>query len=229
MRRRDDYDEAFARADAREKELQRQLGMSDGVKTTPPRSFNNNFNRFNTYSVRPPMGNAPYQGTNMQQAPMGFQRNNVYMRSDPRSVSRALSLLAAFFYILTVILATVGVVAVVSIRNTYSSCTETVEGTVIENEYNRSKDVYYPVFQYKYGDSVYNETSNHGSKPAKYTVGEKVTVHVNPDNPSVYYVDKTDYIVIIVMSILTGAFLALAIALTFARARVRKDAHGALQ
>jgi hypothetical protein len=58
MGRYHDFDEEFARADQREKELQRQLGMDDGVSTPRPAST-------------PQQGFGGYNNT-----PGGFGNNN---------------------------------------------------------------------------------------------------------------------------------------------------------
>ena len=88
----DRYDEN-ARADAREKELQRQLDMDDTANCAPSQSFNgygssnyNNYNSYNSYNGYNDYSAAPPQG-NMYGAPMqapGDDNSPFYSSPDAR-------------------------------------------------------------------------------------------------------------------------------------------------
>ena len=105
MDRYHDFDEEFARADQREKELQRQLGMDDGVSTPRPAStpqqgfggynntpggFGSNYNGYNNGfgAYNNNAGNYGFQPP--QQFGTAFAGRNVYTRTaDPRATKRA--------------------------------------------------------------------------------------------------------------------------------------------
>ena len=74
-------------------------------------------------------------------------------------------------------------------------CTYEVTATVVENEYEVSRDsdgdttrTYHPVFEYTYNDEKFVIKSSNGSNPPVFEVGEKVTAYVNTFKPQEIYV-----------------------------------------
>lgn len=57
-----------------------------------------------------------------------------------------------------------------------------VEAKVIDNRKNGK--LYYPVLSYTYRAQHYQETTNDGANPARYSVGDQVVGIVDPENPS---------------------------------------------
>jgi hypothetical protein len=56
-----------------------------------------------------------------------------------------------------------------------------------------------------------------------------VTVHVNPDKPSEFYVVKDDFIITLVFSIIGGVFLILGIVFIIIRTKTKHRQQMALQ
>lgn len=110
----------------------------------------------------------------------------------PQGSLRAFRLIGLAFLILGIAL---GVLfAVLAVRaSVVGDSRPTVEGTVVGNheEYDRDIDddpgdrhpTYYPVIDYVVDGKTYNLTSSTGSYPAKYSVGDKVTISYEPANP----------------------------------------------
>jgi hypothetical protein len=65
--------------------------------------------------------------------------------------------------------------------------------------------------RYEFGGKQYTKTSREGEYPAKYTVGQKVNIHINPDDPSKFYINNDEAVVIASLSIISGGFLLIAL------------------
>lgn len=93
-------------------------------------------------------------------------------------------------------------------KNLERSCTMQTEGKVVrierkeetyiekddnDNEKERTRVSYHPVFSYEVGGRKIEETASAGSGRPEFTVGQQVTVMYDPQNPEKYYVkeDKT--------------------------------------
>lgn len=258
-----DHEEEFARADARERELQRQMSMEDGVSAPNNQSGSNagnygygsvqqnnsygyqqggynNFagqggygNRYMQNPNYPPFYNSdhPQQGV--------YNRGNMYAaRSAPPSQQaslKALTIISVVFILVAVLMFALMIIITTSMKKKYARCTAEVDGIVIENILETRTDndgtsrSYYPVFKYEYEGRTYTERSNSGRYPAKYQVGDNVTVHVNPDKPSEFYVDKDDFIITLVFSIIGGVFLILGIVFIIIRTKTKHRQQMALQ
>lgn len=76
-------------------------------------------------------------------------------------------------------------------------CTKPMKALVtsIERVDNVSSDgirttSWYPVYKYVIGDLVYEKRSFMGSPSQDFTVGEMVTIYINPNNPNEFYCPK---------------------------------------
>ena len=232
MGRFHDYEDEFARADARERELQRQLGMQDGPSR--PRSTNN-FNNYNNYKN--------YNNYNMQnnyrqpdvrnyagQSSFVNRSGNVF---NPQAAKTAFTVLAVIFYIASAFLLAVMFVVIRYMRTNYEKCTVEVEAVVVQNVLSSKSSSngtsVYPVFRYEYNGKVYQQRSRIGRKPAKYSEGEQVTLHIDPDNPSRFYDEKEDTLVMIVISSIAGFFFMLALVFTVCAAVKKKQIQSMMQ
>lgn len=191
------YEEEIARAEAHEKELQRQLGMDDGVSQARPRSYGGGFTN-NAYSgYNSAYNNAPqnYPGAYGQVRVNGVQ---AFRRVDPSRSALALRIIGVIFIFTAGLMIGVMMIVLNAIRDDYERCTEQTQATVVENIRNGSGS-YNPVFRYEVNGKIYTEKSSVGNKPAKYQINETVTLHYDPSNPKRAYVEKQDGIVLAVL------------------------------
>lgn len=98
-----------------------------------------------------------------------------------------------------------------------SKCTEQVSAIVTENIERRktshknrgSRYTYAPVFEYEYNGKAYSYRSNVYSSPAEYSVGERTTIQVNPNDPTeVYYKPKGGTVIMNVVFKIVGVGIA---------------------
>ena len=261
---KNDYEDEFARADARERELQRQMNMKDGVSApnnpsgsnaggygynpTPQNNYYGNFNQggYNNYAGQGGYGNGyaqnpnypPFYSSDHPQQGV-YNRANMYAANSlPPSYNssrKAATIMAVVFTLVGVLLLALMIIITTSMKKKYERCTATVDGIVIENILETHADddgtsrSYYPVFKYEYEGRTYTEKSNSGRYPAKYQIGDPVTVHLNPNKPSEFYVDKDDFIVKLVLSIISGVFILLGVILIFVSAKMKKKQQSSLQ
>ena len=178
-----------------------------------------------------------YNSDHLQQGV--YNRGNMYAaRSAPPSQQaslKALTIISVVFILVAVLMFALMIIITTSMKNKYARCTAEVDGIVIENILETHTDndgtsrSYYPVFKYEYEGRTYTERSNSGRYPAKYQVGDNVTVHVNPDKPSEFYVDKDDFIITLIFSIIGGVFLILGIVFIIIRTKTKHRQQMALQ
>ena len=103
---------------------------------------------------------------------------------------KAVKLSAFLLLVMSLIFGTVSIFMKLRSNNLTKSCTETISATIIDIQETRTKDyegyyrtTYYNVYQYKYGQITYNKKSN-TNKHDNYNIGDKVTIKVDPNNPS---------------------------------------------
>ena len=244
MGRFHDYDDEFAKADARERELQRQMGMQDGPSRPVNNGFSgysgpnayggfnnqNNFSSYNNYAQ-------PQQQSIWDQAGQSKFVTGLNGRTtkpiDPRAAKTALTVIAVVFFIVAVFLFAVMFICVRTMRKEYEKCTEQVEAVVVQNVLTNKQSgkgtTFYAEFEYEYNGTVYKSMSRSGQKPAKYSVGQKVTLHIDPNDPSTFYDEKEDTLVMIVISSIAGVFLLLAVIFTAASLSKKKQIQSMMQ
>ena len=232
MGRFHDYEDEFARADARERELQRQLGMQDGPSR--PRSTNNfnNYNRQNSYGAPAQQQSVwDYAGQSRFVNRVGGGKYGV--NPNPRAAKTALTVIAVIFYIVSIFLLAIMFIVVRYMRSDYEKCTAEVEAVVVQNvlssKSSSNSTSVYPVFRYEYNGKVYQQRSHIGRKPAKYSEGEQVTLHIDPDNPSRFYDEKEDTLVMIVISSIAGFFFVLALVFTVCAVAKKKQIQSIME
>ena len=87
-------------------------------------------------------------------------------------------------------------------------CTERMHATIIEvkheYEYKSAINYYYNVYQYKYGDKTYTIQSKPNDNYKNSTIGDKVMIYVNPDDPNMCADenDKSSAMLMIILYIL---------------------------
>ena len=120
--------------------------------------------------------------------------------------------------------------AVYAMHRSYERCTAVTQATVVENvKKSSSSKTYAPVFEYKGNGKIYRQTGSVYEKPARYKVGEVVELHYNPFDPEEYYVDKTFWIVILVMGTVGGSFTLVGIICLAAKSKVNKRQQNMMQ
>ena len=241
MGRFHDYEDEFARADARERELQRQMGMQDGPsRKSSTFDYNrqssyggyNNYNNNYNYSA-PPQQQSVWNGVNQSRFINSIGAGKRGQISNPRAAKVALTVLAVIFFIVSVFLLAVMYVTVKVMRDGYDKCTLEVDAVVVQNVLSsrgsNKGSSYYPVFKYEYDGKVYQQKSSSGKKPAKYEVGDKVTLHINPDKPMQFYDEKEDTLVMIIISSIAGFFFVLSLIFTVASIAAKKKIQTMLE
>lgn len=95
----------------------------------------------------------------------------------------------------------------------YDRCSVEVVGVVVDNVRNGSSEnsVVFPVFRYEYNGRTYTQQAQSGDYPAQYSIGEHRTIHINPNDPSEYYIDKDDSTAVKALALLASVFAALGV------------------
>lgn len=83
-------------------------------------------------------------------------------------------------------------------RRLKRSCTLTCSAEVVDVVKQETHSVddsrmisWYPVYEYSVNGSVHQKTASVGGRKGQLQIGQKVTIHVNPDNPDEFYCEKT--------------------------------------
>ncbi|MDE6727633.1 MAG: DUF3592 domain-containing protein [Oscillospiraceae bacterium] len=94
-------------------------------------------------------------------------------------------------------------------------CTEEATAVVVEmvehkpQGHNMRRITYAPVFEYEFGGKQYTYTSSTSSYPPQFSVGEQVTIKVNPNNPNeIYYKPSAAIVMITIVFRIIGGFVA---------------------
>ena len=111
---------------------------------------------------------------------------------------KTLIFICVLFFVCGILFITVGIVTANQSKGLKRRCTEETIGTVVdlicEQDINRDTDsdsttyTYFPVIEYQAGDRTVSQKSNSGQYPAKYQVGDQVTICYNPDNVEEYII-----------------------------------------
>lgn len=101
------------------------------------------------------------------------------------------------FNIMPLCMIGVGTFFYVQVKKTADVCTYSVEAEIIENKVvnkstrsgtngtsRRTTTSYAPVYSFTYIDKEYKVKSSNSSDPAKYKVGDKAEILINPDDPN---------------------------------------------
>jgi len=113
-------------------------------------------------------------------------------------------------FIIAIAFIGVGVFLRINASEMAKRCTVENTATVIRNIEKEDYDdgetnvLYYPEFEYKVGDKTITKTSNSGTYPAKYNVGDKVEILYNPNNVDEYLIkgDNSMNIISIVLIVI---------------------------
>lgn len=101
-----------------------------------------------------------------------------------------------------------GIFLFVKDRNMTRDCTAEAEATVVDMEAELSTEsdgfLYYPIIEYKAGETTVRERLSRGSGSPAYDVGDKITVLYNPDDADEFIVkgEKTSSVFSIVFMVL---------------------------
>lgn len=132
------------------------------------------------------------------------------------------------------IFAAVGGIGLTVLFGEKGRCTFETEGVVAElvkkvstSNKGRERISYAPVYSYEFDGKIYNYQSKIGSSPPPFSVGQRVKIMVNPDNPSEIYVPESniEWILAWVFAGLGLLFIALSVVLIVL---LRKKARGPL-
>ena len=123
-----------------------------------------------------------------------------------------------FVILFGIIFAGIGIFLLINGNELKKRCTAETVGTVVEIVREESTDsdgdmeyTYYPIIEYKAGDSVINRKSSAGSSSSKYNVNDKVDILYNP-NKAEEFIIKGDNssnilgIIFIVVGIIVAIF-----------------------
>ena len=104
----------------------------------------------------------------------------------------------------------------------YDRCSAEVVGVVTNNIKNGTSEdsAVFPVFKYTYNGRTYEQKS---TDPAELAVGDHRTIHIDPSEPTTYYIDKADGTAVGALTLLAVAFTGLGIALIIVNIKSRKN------
>ena len=235
-----DYDDALKRAEAHERELQRKMGMQDGVgRPRPAEPMKQAFTQSNSY---PPPGGYPKSNFS---GPYGAAQQNVYspkfaaykingtpVRRDPAATKKLCTIFAVVFFMISLVLIGIMVLVVWAMRSSYDRCTEEVNAVVVNNIKGSKDDdgrySYYPVFKYEYNGQVYQKKNSIGKRPAKYQIGDQLQLHINPADPQEFYDEKQDGIVMLAVGIISGVFFIVSLIFTIAAIKIKRSMQSSM-
>ncbi len=136
----------------------------------------------------------------------------------PRSARHMITGLAVVFFALGIFLLILMFVILHSHRKLYDRCSVEVVGVVWDHT--ESNGETYPVFKYIYKGKGYAEKS---SSPAQYPSDSRVTLHINPDDPTEFYIDDDDSSAVQALLLLSGAFFTLGIMLVIVIVKSKRN------
>lgn len=115
------------------------------------------------------------------------------------------------------ILLIVGILMVVFENRKKERCAYESTAVICDaKKYHRGIDdprMYYAIYEYEYGGKIYHNESKNGSS-IKPTIGQKVTIHINPNKPEEYYIKSVAKIFVYFLLIGLGIiFIGLAVIL----------------
>lgn len=134
-------------------------------------------------------------------------------------------IIGVVFVLFSVLTILIGVKTGYDFRQLEKRCTDSVTAEVVENiavktrtktkHGHRTVTTYKPVYDFEYGGQVYKVASSIASNPARFDVGEKTEVKVNPADPNEIFVpaDKSDDFATIICIAVGAVFLAVGILL----------------
>ncbi len=121
--------------------------------------------------------------------------------------------------IVGIIFLAVGIFLFVRGKNREKNCTAETVGTIIEIKEDTSTDtdtgrityVYYPIIEYKAGESMVRRQGENGSSNPNYKVNDKINILYNPNNIEEFMIkgDNSSNIVAIIFVILGAAVVIL--------------------
>ncbi|WP_028505856.1 DUF3592 domain-containing protein [Ruminococcus sp. FC2018] len=235
-----DYDDALRRAEAHEQELQRQMGMQDGVsRARPAEPMKQTYMQNGGY---PPQGGytaqnygGPYRGAQQNVYTPKFAAykiNGTPVRRDPSATKKLCTIFAVVFFMISLVLAGIMFLVVWSMRASYDRCTEEVRAVVVDNIKGSKDDngrySYYPVFQYEYDGQSYKKKNSIGNRPAKYQIGDVVQLHINPADPGEFYDEKQDGIVMLAVGLISGIFFIVSLIFTIAAIKIKRSMQNSM-
>ncbi len=112
----------------------------------------------------------------------------------------------------------------------YDRCSVEVVGVVVDNVRNGSSEgsVVFPVFRYEYKGRTYVQQAQSGDYPAQFSVGDHRTIHINPNDPSEYYIDKDDSTAVKALVLLSSVCVALGVMLVIVIVKSRRNERNSL-
>ena len=140
------------------------------------------------------------------------------------------------FYFVSVVLLGVMVIVAAKLHEDYKGCTADVQAQVLGNRSamkrtsgNKVRTKYYAVYSYEFEGKQYKGVSKTGSTNPKYRVGDIVTIHVDPSDPTRFYDQREDYVVYTVLGSIGGSFFLLAVVFTVAGHKVKTKMQSSMQ
>lgn len=140
-------------------------------------------------------------------------------------------LIPVIFLLASVIFLSVAIGMKVYDKNKKERCTERTQAEVVDIAESRNDDgrmLYAPVFSYTAGGQEYIKQRNSYTNPCDYSIGQKIILKYNPDNPQEFYAvgDSTSDFLIYIFGGISALFLviaALMLAVWFKKRKGKKD------
>lgn len=140
----------------------------------------------------------------------------------PKQARRVSVVYAVLFFTAAAIMMVILFVILHSRAKLYERCSAEVVGAVVENIKNGTSEdsAVFPVFKYQYNGRTYEQKSD---EPADLAVGEYRTIHIDPTDPTVYYIEKADGTAAAALSFLSGVCIILGIVTIIVVNRSKKN------
>lgn len=112
-------------------------------------------------------------------------------------------------------------------------CTEEATAVVVElvehkpqGHNMKRRSTYAPVFEYEFCGKQYSHTSTVSTYPPQFSVGEQVTIKVNPNDPNeIYYEPSTAIVMITIVFRIVGGFIAVVGVIMLIAGKARSKPH----
>ena len=107
----------------------------------------------------------------------------------------------------------------------YEHCSVDVQGVVVDNVIRKGndEDLFFPVIEYEYKGKTYKQQSSDSENYAKYGADDVMTLHINPDDPKEFYIQKSDSSAVSALLLLSGAFAVLGVMLVIVNVKSKRN------
>lgn len=199
-----DYEQEMRRADEHERELQRRLGMQDGINTPQQRYF------------------APPPIPRQEQPRIAYRQPAPTITNEKLARGGKIFVVMCFVFLMIAAAVLLVMMEIIDQMNDkYRRCTAVTQAIVVDNIKSTSGG-FRAVYFFVDSNGEHSMMDSTAAQPAKHRIGDKVQLHYNPNNYREFYVDKYTTLIIAVLSSIAGVFVFIGIIFGIAGSKMKK-------